>query len=158
MILIRKSTENSPSLAPNGPSLVLASQELPAQLHSGHLRAHSSHILLYATQEEQTFPSHSGRSTVNVDFPASDIVIRITSPSTKSNSLNGDVRIVFENAADMVQYHTWFVNPFVNPAENDTCFERYWAQAATKLGWSNMDMRRPSMTFLSLLGDEIRPI
>jgi len=66
-----------------------------------------------------------------VDFPASDIVIPITSLSTNSNSLNGDARIVFENAADMVRYHTWFVNPFVNPAENNTRLERYWPQAAT---------------------------
>jgi len=61
----------------------------------------------------------------------SDIVIPITSLSTESNSSHGDERIVFENTADMVGYHTWFVNPFVKPAENDTLLESYWAKTAS---------------------------
>jgi len=63
--------------------------------------------------------------------------------------------MVFENAADMVMYHTWFVNPFVKPAENDTLLESYWAKAATKVAWRNMQMRRPAMTFVSLSSKEI---
>jgi len=133
-MMIRKSTKNSPSPALNGSSQVLSSQELAEQLHTGHLRAHASYISPYATQEEQTFPYHAGRSTVDVDFLVSDIVIPITLQSTKSNSLHGDERILVENAADMIQYHTWFVNPFVKQAENDTLLESYWAKAATKLG------------------------
>ena len=58
-------------------------------------------------------------------------MIPITSLSTKSNSLHADERRVFENAADMVRYHTWFVNPFVKPAENDTLLESYWAKGAS---------------------------
>ena len=79
-------------------------------------------------------PSHSRSGTVNAHFPASDIEIPI-SPSTKSNLLHGEERIVFENAANRVRYHTWFVNPFVKPAENDSPLEGYWEKAATKLGW-----------------------
>jgi hypothetical protein len=158
MMLIKKSTENSPSPTQNDPSQGLSSQEPAAQLHSGHLRTHSSQFSPYAPEEEQTFTSHPGRGAVDLDFPASDIAIPITSLSTKSNSLHGDERIVFENAADMVRYHTWFVNPFVKPAENDTLLESYWVKAATKLGWRDIEMRRPAMTFVSLLINEIRPI
>jgi len=85
-------------------------------------------------------------------------VIPITSLSTKSNSLHGDERIVFENTADMVRYHTWFVNDFVKPAENDSLLESYWAKAATKLGWRNMGISKPAMTFVTLLSNEMRPI
>jgi len=60
--------------------------------------------------------SPSGRSKVNLDLPASDIGITVTSLSTKSNSLHGDERIVLENGAKMIWYHTWFLNPFVKPA------------------------------------------
>ena len=133
-MLIRKSTENSLSPALNGPSHGLSSQEPAAQLHSGHLRAHSSHFSPYAIEEEQSFLSLPEQSTVNLDFPASDIDVPTTSLSSKSNSLHGNDRIVFENAADIVRHHTWFVNPFVKPAENDTLLESYWAKAATKLG------------------------
>jgi len=157
-MLIRKSTENCPSPALNRRSQLHSSQEPAAQLHSSHLRVHSSHFSPYATQEEQTFLSLPGQSTVNLNFAASDIVIPITSLSTKSNSLHGDERIVFENTTAMVWYHTWFVNPFVKPAENDTLLESYWAKVATRLGWRNMEIRRPAMTFVSLLSNEIRPI
>ena len=76
--------------------------------------------------------SHSRRGTANPHFRASDIEILIAL-STKSNSLHGEERVVFENAANMVRYHTWFVNPFVKPAENDSLLEGYWVKAATKL-------------------------
>jgi len=51
----------------------------------------------------------------------------------------------------MIRYHTWFVNPFVKPAENDTLLEGYLVKAATKLGWRNIEMRKVAMTFVSLL-------
>jgi len=130
---MRQSTENSPSPTLNGTFQVVSSQELAAQLHSGHLRAHSSHFSPYATQEGQNFPSYLGPSTINLDFPLSDIGIPITSQPRKSNSLNGDRRIVFENATDMVQYHIWFVNLVVKPAENDTRLETGLAKAASYL-------------------------
>ena len=60
-----------------------------------------------------------------------------------------------ENDVDIVRYHTWFVNPLVKPAANNTLLETYWTKVATKLGWRNMDMRRPAMTFVSLLSNEI---
>lgn len=63
-----------------------------------------------------------------------------------------------ENDVDVVWYHTWFVNPLVKPAGSNTLLETYWTKAATKLGWRNMDMRRPAMTFVSLLSNEICPI
>ena len=159
-MLIRKSTDDTPTPAVNGPSQRLASQEQAAQLHSGHLRAQESQLSPYIPDipsQEQTAPSHSRRSTAVPYFPASDIQIPIV-PSTKSNTLHGEERIIFENIANMVRYHTWFVNPFVKPAENDTLLESYWVRAATKLGWRNMEMRWPAMTFVSLLIIEIRPI
>ena len=78
--------------------------------------------------------------------------------STKGNTLpvHGELRIVFENAANMVQYHTWFVNPFVKPAENDTLLESYWVKAATKLGWRNIEMSKAAMTFVGLRIDKNR--
>ena len=157
-MLIRKTTEDSPSPALNRPSQGYSSQEPAAQLHSGHLRVNSSHLSPNIPEEDRTLQSHSGRSTVNLDLPASDIGVPVTSLSTKSNSLHGDERIVFENAANMVWYHTWFVNPFVKPAENDTLLESYWVKAATKLGWTNIDMRKAAMTFVSLRNNKERPI
>ena len=65
---------------------------------------------------------------------------------------------MFENATYMVRYHTWFVNPFVKPAENDTLLESYWVKAATKLDWRNMEMRKPAMVFVSLQINKKHPI
>jgi hypothetical protein len=152
-ILTRKTMEDSPSPALNGSSQGVSSQA--AQLHSGHLRVHSSHLSPYEAEGgERTLPAHSRRSVVNLDFPASDIGVPVAL-SAKSNSLHGEERIVFENAANMVRYHTWFVNPFVKPAENDTLLESYWVKAATKLGWGTIEMGKSAMTFVSLLIDKI---
>jgi hypothetical protein len=159
-MLIRKSTEDTPTPVLNGPSQGLASQEQAAQLHSGHLRDDSSQFSPYIPdipEEEQIMPSHSRRSIADPDFPASNIGTPIAL-SAKSNTLHGEERIIFENAANMVRYHTWFVNPFVKPAENDTLLEGYWAKAARKLGWGNRVMERRAMTFVSLLIDNERPI
>ena len=157
-MLITKSMEDTPTPAVNGPSQRLASQEEQvAQIHSGHLRAPESQYIPDSPSEEHTLPSNSRRRTVNPHFPASDIEIRIA-PSTKSNTLSGEKRIVFENAANIVWYHTWFVDPFVKPAENDLLLEDYWVKAATKLGWRHVERGRAAMTFVSLLIDKERPI
>ena len=152
---------NDPSQRANGPWQQLASQEgQVAQIHSGHLRAPESQFAPYIpdlSSEEQTLPSNSRRRMADSHFPAFDIKIPIT-PSTRSNTLSGEERIVFENAANMVQYYTWFVNPFVKPAGNDSLLEGYWVKAATKPGWRHVEMGRAAMTFVSLLIDKERPI
>ena len=118
--------EDTPTPAVNGPSQRLVSQEeQAAQTHSSHLRAHESQFSPYIPDipsQEQTVPSHLRRGTANSHFPASDIKIPIA-PSTKSNTLHGEERVVLENAANMVRYHTWFINPFIKPAENDSLLE-----------------------------------
>lgn len=48
--------------------------------------------------------------------------------------MHGDERIVFENAANLVRYYTWFVDPFVDPAINDTLLEKLWRNASDSLG------------------------
>ncbi|KAG0138784.1 hypothetical protein HOY82DRAFT_595296 [Tuber indicum] len=143
----QKSMEDSPSPAPNGLSQGLSSQRQAAQLHSGQLRVNSAHLLPYNGTGQHTIPSNSGRSKVNLDFSASDIAVPVTI-SSKNNTWHGEERIVFENAADMVRYYTWFVNPFVRPAENDALLESYWVNAATKLGWRDVEMGKSAMTFL----------
>ena len=146
--------EDTPTPAVNGPSQRLTSQEKQAaQIHSGHLRAHESQFSPYIPDipsQEQTVPSHSRRGTANPHFPASDIEMQIP-PSTKSNTLHREGRVFFEDAANMVRYHTWFVNPFVKPAENDSLLEGYWVNAATKLGWEDVEMGRVAMSFVCLL-------
>ena len=72
--------------------------------------------------------------------------------------MSGEERIIFENAANMVRYHTWFVNPVVKPAENDSLLEGYWVKAARKQGWENIEMGRAAMTFVSLLIEKERSI
>ena len=89
--------------------------------------------------------SHSRRSTANSNFPASDIELPIAT-STKSYTLHSVERVVFENAANIVRYHTWFVNSFLKPAENDSLLEGYWVKAATKLGWRNVERGRGAMS------------
>ena len=147
--------EDTPTLAVNGPWQRLAYQEeQAAQIHSGHLRAHESQFSPYIpdipSQQQTVLPSNSRRSTANSHFPASDIEILIAL-STKSNTLHGEERIVLENTANMVRYHTWFVNPFIKPAEKDSLLEGYWVNAATKLGWGDVEMEMEAMTFVSLL-------
>ena len=95
--------------------------------------------------------SPSGWRIVNLDLPVSNIGVPVTSQSTKSNFFHGDKRIVFENAANMSQYHTWFVILSVKPAENDTLLEGNWVKAATKLGWRKIEIRKTAMIFLSHL-------
>jgi len=46
-MLIRKSTQDTSTQAVHGPSQRLASQEQAEQLHSGHLRAHSTQFSPY---------------------------------------------------------------------------------------------------------------
>ena len=84
-------------------------------------------------------PCNSRRRTANSYFLESDIEIPIA-PSTKSNTLSGEERIVFERATNIVRYYTWFVNPFVKPAENDSLLEGYWVKAATKLDWRHVEI------------------
>ncbi|KAG0124271.1 hypothetical protein HOY82DRAFT_618026 [Tuber indicum] len=100
-------------------------------------------------------PSNSGRCMVNLVFPASDIVVLVTI-SSKSNTLHGEERTVFENAADMVLYHTWFVNRIVKPAENDAVLKSYWVKAATKLDWTDVEMGKSVMTFLKSIQSSAR--
>ena len=95
-------------------------------------------------------PSHSRRGTANPHFPASDIKIPIAL-STKSNTLHGEERVVFQDAASVVRYHTWFVNPFVQPTQNDSLLEGYWVKGATKLGWGDVEMGKAAMSFVCLL-------
>ena len=80
--------EDIPTLAVNGPSQRLASQEEPAaHIHSGHLRAHESQFSPYIPDipsQEQTGPSHSRRGTANPHFPA--LISRCNNP--KSEGLN----------------------------------------------------------------------
>ena len=146
--------QDTPTPVVNGHSQRLASQEeLAAQIHSGHRRGHESQFPLYIPDIpslEQTVPSHSRRGTANPHFRASDMKIPIA-PSTKSNTLHGEGRIVFENAANMVWDRIWFVNPFIKLAENDSLLEGYWVTAATKLGWEDVEMRRAAMSFGCLL-------
>ncbi|KAG0125508.1 hypothetical protein HOY82DRAFT_543111 [Tuber indicum] len=88
-MITRKSMEDSPSLALNGSSERLLSQEQAAQLHSDHLRAHSSYFSPYTAEAEHVLPSRSIRSMVNLEIPASDI----GAPATllpKSNTLHGE--------------------------------------------------------------------
>ena len=146
--------EDTPTPAVNGPSQRLASQDEQAvQIHSGYLRAHESQFSPYIPDipsQEQTVPSHSRRGTTNRHFPASDIGIPIA-PSTKSNTLHAEERVVFEHAGNMVRYQTWFVNPFVKPAESELLLEGNWLKAATKLGWGDVEMGRAAMSCVCLL-------
>ena len=93
--------EYTPTPAVNGPSQRLASQEeQAAQIHSGHFRAHESQFspdIPSISSQEQTVPSNSPHGTANPHFPPSDIKIPIA-PSTKSNTLHGEKRTVFEHA------------------------------------------------------------
>ena len=57
-------------------------------------------------------------------------------------------RIVFENAANLVRYYTWFVDPFVDPAINDTLLEKLWRNAADSLGLV-VEMTGKAKTFVS---------
>ena len=174
-MLIRKSMENTstpavnghsqclddPSQHVNGPSRRLVSQEQQAaEIYSDQLRAPESQLSPYIPDipsEERTVLSHSWRSTANPHFPASDIDIPIA-PLTKSNTLSGEERIIFENAANMVRYHTWFVNPFVKPAENNSLLEDYWVTTARKQVWGEVELERAAMTFVSRLIEKERPI
>ena len=146
--------EDTPTPAVNGPSQRLASQEEQvAQIHFSPLRAHELQFSPYIPDipsQEQTVPSHSRRSTANHHFVAFDIEIPIAL-STKCNTLHGEERIVFENGANMVRYHTWFVNPFVKPAEHDLLLEGYWVKAASKLGWEDVEMGRAALSVVCLL-------
>ncbi|KAG0644731.1 hypothetical protein HOY80DRAFT_1027762 [Tuber brumale] len=90
----------------------------------------------------------NGYQTAEEDNSASDIADTVTSLSDPSNFMQGEGRIVFENAANMVQYHTWFVNPFVKPSASHSLLESYWVKAASKLGCPGLAMQKHAMTFL----------
>ena len=47
--------------------------------------------------------------------------------------MHGDEQTVFEYAADLVRYYTWFVDAFVDPTVNDALIDKLWLQASNKL-------------------------
>lgn len=129
--------------------MAFSSQSQQAQIHSGHGRVNSPHFTPSILGSQPTSTHPNGRQTVGEDYSASDIVDTVTSLSDRSNFMRGEERIVFQNAANMVRYHTWFVNPFVKPSENDSLLESYWVKAASKLGWPGLAMQKHAMTFVS---------
>jgi len=82
-MLIRRPTEDFTSQALNGSCQGYLSQRPSTQLYQGHLGANSSHVLPYIPEEDQTLKSYSGSSIVNLDLPASDIAVPVTSLLTK---------------------------------------------------------------------------
>ncbi|KAG0132874.1 hypothetical protein HOY82DRAFT_538435 [Tuber indicum] len=145
---LRFLTENSPSPALSGPTAVFLSQEQDAQIHSGHHRVDSPHSTPSVLGSQRSLTQNIGRQTTRKDHIAFDIVDTVTSLSDRSNNMRGEERIVYENAANMIRYHKWFVNPFMKPSENDLRLESYWEKAANKLGWAGFAMLKNTMTFL----------
>ncbi|CUS06704.1 unnamed protein product [Tuber aestivum] len=149
---LRFLTADSPSPALSGPTSAFSSQSQQAQIHSGHRRVNSPHFTPSILGSQPILTHPNGRQTAASEEDnlnsASDIVDTVTSLSDRSNFMRGEERIVFENAANMVRYHTWFVNPFVKPSENDSLLESYWVKAASKLGWPGLAMQKHAMTFL----------
>ncbi|KAG0640121.1 hypothetical protein HOY80DRAFT_1043105 [Tuber brumale] len=145
---LRFLTADSPSPALTGPTSAFLSQSQQAQIYSGHRRVNSPHFTPSILGSQPILTHQNGCQTAEVDNSASDIVDTVTSLSDRSNFMRGEERIIFENAANMVRYHTWFVNPFVKPSENDSLLESYWVKAASKLGWPGLAMQKHAMTFL----------
>ena len=146
-----KLTEDLPSPSLNISGSVFSSQEQAAQVHSGHHRVNSSYFSPSVLGSEPVLQAPEERQTATENYNVSDITDPITTLSDRSNFMRGEERIVFENAANMIRYHTWFINPFVKPSENDSLLESYWVKVATKLGWPNFEMKKHAMTFVSLL-------
>jgi len=72
--------------------------------------------------------------------------------------LHAEKRIVSEHAADRVGYHTRFVKPFVNPAQNNSLLEGYWVKAVTKLSSKLVEMKRTAITLVRLLINKERSL
>ncbi|KAG0639402.1 hypothetical protein HOY80DRAFT_1001015 [Tuber brumale] len=144
---LRFLTADSPSPALTGPTSPFSSPSQQAQIHSGHRRVNSPHFTPLILGSQPILTHQNGCQTAEEDNSASDIVDTVTSLSDRSNFMRGEERIVFENAANMVRYHTWFVNPFVKPSENDSLLESYWVKGASKLGWAGLAMQKHAMTF-----------
>jgi len=102
-------------------------------------------------------PFTSQYCTPILNFPASNILILIAL-STNCNTSHCDEMIACENVANMVCYHTWFVNPFVKLAKNDSLLECPWVKAVPKLGWRHVEMKKTAITFVSLLINKEGPI
>jgi len=68
------------------------------------------------------------------------------------NLMHGEERIVFEKAANLVRYHTWFVEPFVTPSENDSLLETLWQKASIDLNMP-VTMGPKAITYV---GDSLR--
>ncbi|KAG0632977.1 hypothetical protein HOY80DRAFT_1006376 [Tuber brumale] len=120
---LRFLTADSPSPALTGPTSAFSSQSQQAQIYSRHRRVNSPHFTPSILGSEPILTHQNECQTAEEDNSASDIVDTVTSLSDQSNFMRGEERIVFENAANMVRYHTWFVNPFVKPSENDSLLE-----------------------------------
>jgi len=64
------------------------------------------------------------------------------------NQLHGDERVVFEYAADLVRYHTWFADAFVDPTMNDALIDKLWLEASERRRLS-VKMSASARTFVS---------
>ena len=62
--------------------------------------------------------------------------------------MHGDERTVFEYAADLVRYHTWFADAFVDPTANDALIDKLWLQASDRLRL-RVKMSANAKTFVS---------
>ena len=69
----------------------------------------------------------------------------------------GDTRIVFENAANLVRYYSWFVDPFVDLAINDMLLEKLWRNAVDSLGLV-VEMTGNAKTFVSDISHTLRDV
>ncbi|KAG0641325.1 hypothetical protein HOY80DRAFT_1113339 [Tuber brumale] len=131
---LRFLTADSPSPALTGPTSVVSSQSQQVQIHSGHLRINSPHFTSSILGSQLILMNQNGCQMAE-------------EANNWSNFIRGEERIVFENAANMVRYHTWFVNPFVKLSENNSPLESYWVKAVSKLGWPGLAMQKHAMTF-----------
>jgi len=61
--------------------------------------------------------------------------------------MHGNERVVFENAANLVRLHTWFVEPFVKASENDALLDTLWLKASEETGIS-VELSRTAKTYV----------
>src|SRR5437588_4992160 len=102
-----KFTENSPSPSLNRSGLVFSLQEPVAQVYSGHYRVNSSYFSPSVLESELVLQAPAEHQMATENYNLSDIADPITTHSDRSNFMQGQERIVFENTANMIRYHTW---------------------------------------------------
>src|SRR5688572_6127636 len=93
------------------------------------------------------YTSFDEGSSSPTSLPTFSTALSVSYLGKRINQMHGNERVAFENAANLVRLHTWFVEPFVKASENDALLDALWLKASGETGIS-VELSRTARTYV----------